>query len=99
MGLMSTGPGTGPAVRKPGSSDLEAGMAGDVAELAGVEVSERLLNLRLGVHDERSAHGNRLADRQAAVSHHHAQFVAVARGHVDRRDRGLRYGVGPGDLP
>ena len=64
---------------------LQAGLPGDVAELAGVEVVERLRDLRLGVHHERPAHRDRLADWLAAVDHDRARLVPVAGRQGDHR--------------
>jgi len=76
----------------------QARLAGNVAELAAVEVAEGLRYLRLGVHDEWAAEGDGFPDRLPAVDHDHAGRVPIAGLQRDRR--GLRSGdrVGPRDL-
>lgn len=55
------------------SAKQHAGLAGDVAEFAGVEVAEALGDLALGVHDEGAAEGDgcphRLPDQHGRLTH------------------------------
>src|SRR5215831_1396730 len=79
-----------------GSAVLQAGLAGDGAELAPAVVLEGLVDLGLAGHDEGAAHGDGLADRLAAEGEHDRGLVAVAGLQGDRGRLPAAHGVGPG---